>query len=456
VISSSIRAVADLSGARIAFGDPTARVRGVALERHEIGPRRLFVALDHAKAEVKEAFERGAVVLAGARPRRVSGPLLIAGDVLAALQRLAKHHLGRAPCLTIGVTGSVGKTTIKEMIARVLEPAFDVHKTSLNRNGQLGVPATVLLRPLCANAMVLEMGISMPKEMARLVEIVTPSIAVLSRLSPVHAANFPSFRALIREKKRLLEGRASARPELAIVHVDAMPLVAPLPTRAITYGLRSEADVFATDIAIDHRRAGDRPGATFLVHGIARRPFPIRLPLFGSAMIENALAALAVGHALGVRTRKMVDALESLVLDVPMRQAWHKRNGITIIDDTYNAAPASMIAALELLETAPIAGRRIAVLGDMLELGRGTREHHRALAPAVERATHHLFTIGPAMRHLHRAVRGVSAEHFDDLEALGRRLLCVARAGDAVLFKASRGIALERAVTAFEAARHVP
>jgi UDP-N-acetylmuramoyl-tripeptide--D-alanyl-D-alanine ligase len=449
-VNETLETIASVAGARMVAGEPRQRVRTIAVDPSEAKEGALFITFDPRSRDVKIAWSRGAIVFADGVPGRVGGPLLLARDVTSALQRLATAHLARAPCSTVGITGSVGKTTIKEMTAAVLGCMRAVHKTPLNRNGQLGVPMTVLDRPPGTEVLVLEMGISLPGEMSRLVSIAPPSIAVLARLSPVHSANFASFRGLVREKRRLLVGAKGAPPRCAVVHVESMPLVVPLPSRAITYGLSPGAEIFGSDLEL--RRDPDRPGAVFTVRGIAARPLRVRLPLFGRAMVEDALAALAVGSALGLAATDMIAALESLALDVPMRQAWRTAGGVTVIDDTYNAAPASMLAGLEVLREAFVPGCRIAVLGDMLELGKGSSELHRALREPVERSCDRLLTIGRKMRCLHEAagMAGLWTEHFDDLEQLATRLGRIVRPGDAVLFKASRGIRLERAVEMFE------
>ena len=175
----------------------------------------------------------------------------------------------------------------------------------------------------------------------------------------------------------------------------------------------------------------------------------MRLPFYGRAMAENAACALAVGQAFEVDPEAMISALAELRVDAPMRQEWHAAGGIRWINDAYNASPASMRAALELLELCPGTSRRIAVLGDMLELGPESEELHAGLAEPVETGAEMLFTFGSRARALAQASR-IPAEAFEDMEALIRRVLEVVQPGDLVLLKASRGMRLERVAEALE------
>lgn len=443
---------ASLARGRLVRGDPAAPVRGVSIDPDQVAAGALFVALEPRPALLARAVARGAHVLAAGPPmvpgrHRGAGGIILVPDPLPALQQLAARHLAANPVPVVGITGSVGKTTTKEMVAAVLGGSYAVHRTHLNQNGQTGVPLTVLRRAPDTEILVLEMGISRPGEMARLLEIASPTVGVLGRLSPVHGANFPSFSALVREKRRLLVGRRGRRPAAAVVHAASLVAVAPLAAPVVSFGIDAPAAVRAADIRLVHHQL---PAPVFRLLGLGR-PREVRLRQGGRAMVENALAALAVGAVLGIAPADMVAALEGLPLDLPMRQSVRTIAGVTIIDDAYNAAPASMFAALELLREVPAPGQRIAVIGDMLELGRGAAALHRALQLPVEAACDRLLAVGPLARELAK-IAAVPSETFADVARLGRRLAALVRPGDVVLFKASRGLHLERAVAILERA----
>jgi UDP-N-acetylmuramoyl-tripeptide--D-alanyl-D-alanine ligase len=446
--------VASLTGGRLLGGPVGFHVRGLSTDSRATAPGQLFVALPGERTDghafVGEAWRRGAAALVHRPPQRLEGPAVLVDDTLAALQRWARRDLELRPARVVGITGSVGKTSIKEMCGAVLAARYRVHRTRQNRNGQLGVPLTVLERPADTELLVVEMGISLPGEMERIVSIAPPEVAVLSRLSPVHRENFPSTEALIAEKRRLLLGAAGRAPRACVVHAGVLSAVQPLPSPVWTYGLAQGATLRGSDLQLQPCWVGARPAGRLLVHGLAEQPLCLRQPAFGSATAENALAALAVGLLFEVEAQSMLESLGRLEPDTPMRQEWHSAGGVTWINDAYNASPASMLAAFELLEHCPDANRRIAVLGDMLELGPESEKLHESLAEPLASAADLLFTFGPRSRALQRASR-VPAEGFEELGDLLGRLMEVVRPGDVVLIKASRGMRLERVAEALAA-----
>lgn len=437
--------IAALTGGRLIQGSADPWIKDLDVDPGSGG---LFICLDGSVAAIRAAWHRGAAVLAETFPARVSGPAIRVRNLVPALQRWAStsRRLLRATEL-VGITGSVGKTTIKEMTACALAASHPVHKTSGNRNGQIGVALTLIEAPAEARLAVLEMGISRPGEMAKLVAMAEPSIGVLGRLSPVHAANFRSFDALVAQKAKLLH--AAPHP---IVHAESLPLLRRPLRDAFTYGIEQKAELRADQLRVVRSRARPKQKARITGPGFSEE---LLLPLPGRAMVENALAAVAVALAAKTDPLRAIDALSSFEMTVPRRQAWHRRGGVLWIDDTYNAAPASVRAALELFQLAARSraaknpGRRIFVFGDMAELGRGASDHHRALAGAVEESCDQLFTLGNHAAALARAV-DIPAESFRDAERLTARFLRFVRPGDSILFKGSRAMKLERVVEALE------
>ncbi|HJX61255.1 MAG TPA: UDP-N-acetylmuramoyl-tripeptide--D-alanyl-D-alanine ligase [Dehalococcoidia bacterium] len=360
---------------------------------------------------------------------------------LAALQALAAYWRARHELKVIGITGSLGKTTCKELTAAVLTSAFAVLKSEANLNTEIGLPLTLLqLRPDHQRA-VLEMGMYGPGEIRLLCQIARPQMGVVTNVGPIHMERLGSLEAIALAKAELVE---SLPPEgTAFLNGDD-PLVAAMAhrtaARAMSFGSTQECDVRGSVLA-----SAGLGGVTYsLASGDESVDVATTLP--GRHNLHNVLAAAAVGLADGLPLRQVALALENA--DVPLRlRTVAGPNGSTIIDDTYNASPASMLAALDLLAELP--GRHLALLGDMLELGSYEEEAHRLVGRQAARGLHALYVVGQRGQLIGQAAQeaGQHEVHFlrsrEEAPAILRKAL---GRGDHLLVKASRALALETVV----------
>jgi UDP-N-acetylmuramoyl-tripeptide--D-alanyl-D-alanine ligase len=427
-----------------------AGVAGASIDTRSIEPGELFVPLagEHmdGHAFLAEAFRRGAAAalcdrahygeLAGREP----GPLIVVADVTAALQRLAHGYRERWSGLLIGVTGSAGKTTTKDLVALVLATAAPTLRTEGNLNNHWGVPLTLLrLRPE-HRAAVVEMAMSHRGEIAALATLAIPNEAVITNAGTAHLEGLGSLEAIAEEKASLA---VALRPqETAFVGADSPRLIAATASakcRIVRYGLAKDADVRPHRI----EALGER-GSRVEVEGFP----PLNLRLVGSHQIANALAALAVAREHKLDPAAAVQAIESYRPSGKRMEIRHAR-GATLIVDCYNANPDATRAALETLAEWPGHGRRIALLGDMLELGPRAAELHRDTGAAVRDAE--LWSVGAhAADYAAGAKRGVRTRVLSSIDEARAELGAALAPGVTVLLKASRGAALERVLEGLE------
>lgn len=427
-------------------------VTGVSADSRRVNPGELFVALSgdnfDAHAFVPQAFARGAAAALVSRPvTDAAGPLLVVDDTLRAFQELARFHRERFGLPVVALTGSNGKTSTKEMIAAVLEPLGPVHRTAGNLNNHVGVPLTLLGLEGGHRAAVIEMGMNHPGEIRRLAQLARPGTAVILNAGRAHLAGVGGREGVVAAKSEIAEGLTAA--DTLIFFGDDPALREKnqaRPCRQVTFGLGPNVDLQASDI-----EEQGLEGVSFDARGFGR--VSLRFP--GRHSVLNALAALAVARVVGVPAEAAVSALAALT-PVPGRLIVRRFPGLTVIDDTYNANPDSMRAALDILKETAHAGRRVAVLGEMLELGPATAALHREIGAAAA-FVDHLYAIGPSAGETAAAAvaAGLDARAVTvapDAESLIRAVRADLRDGDLVLVKGSRGMALERVVNALAAA----
>ena len=428
-------------------------MRGAAVDSRRVQPGNLFIALAGERTDGHEHL--AAAVAAGAAALLVSRPgaLPEAGDVslvrvanpLAALHALAGAWRSRFDPLTVGITGSIAKTSTKEAVAAVLATRLRTLKNEGNENNEIGLPLTVLRLAAADRALVLEMGMYVEGEIADLVRIARPHIGVVTAVQPVHLARIGSIEAIEAEKGRLVENLPPSGT--AVLNADD-PRVARMAertaARVLTYGFDPSADVRAEEI----ESIGSDGMGFELRTAIGRRPMTI--PLLGRHAVHNALAAAAVGIAAGLDLEAIAAGLAA-GSGAAHRGELIRLGDVTVFDDSYNAAPASMLAALDVL--AGLRGRRIAVLGEMLELGDESDAGHRRVGQAAGRIADLLIVVGDEAEGIadgaletglepERILRVTDGEAAHDV--LRPRLI----PGDVVLVKASRGIGLDRLVDA--------
>jgi UDP-N-acetylmuramoyl-tripeptide--D-alanyl-D-alanine ligase len=376
--------------------------------------------------------------------------LIAVQDPLRAFQDLAHTHRSRFDLPVIAVSGSSGKTTTKEMIGRVISERLDTLVTRGNLNNHIGVPQTLFRLTPRHQAAVIEMGISDIGEMARLCEIARPTHGVLTNIGPTHLATLGSLQNVARAKGELLD----ALPEdgTAILNADDRfytELRRRFRGRTISFGHAPWATVRALGCTMHGPTLSQ---VQVEVRGRAR-PFTISLHASGRHNVANALAATAAGIALGIGVRAIQAGL-CLYRPSAMRSEVRRWRGATVLNDCYNANPASMRAALQWMADVKGAGRTVAVLGDMLELGRQAEGVHREIGRELARAgTDYLLTTGALGAVIAAGAReaGMAENHVvtaDDPAALARRLRAVVRKGDVVLVKGSRGARMERILEA--------
>ncbi|MBI3679487.1 MAG: UDP-N-acetylmuramoyl-tripeptide--D-alanyl-D-alanine ligase [Acidobacteria bacterium] len=444
-------ALEEVSGA-LGLAAPATKktVSGWSVDSRTLEAGDLFIALRGPKhdghAFLAEAFTRGAaaaVVDHVPEGASASWTLLVAADTQRALESLgafARRRWGRD---LIGVTGSAGKTTTKDAIAAMLSVAMPVGKNEGNLNNHVGVPLSILRLEESSRAAVLEMGMNHGGEIAALARIAQPKIGVVTNVGYAHIENFDSIEAVAAAKRELIE----ALPEdgVAVLNADD-PRVAGFRQghrgRTITFGLSEDADVRGQEIC----HAPD--GARFRIGGVR-----MESSLDGRHGVLNLLAGLAVASVYGIRPDQLREAVRSVEPGL-MRGQRIQKNGILHWNDCYNSNPDAARAMVDLLADTP-AGRRIAVLGEMLELGRWSEPLHRDLGSYVARSGFHVLVgIRGAALYLVEAAKeaGLPADaayFFEDPVEAGRCVRELARAGDAILWKGSRGTRVELALERF-------
>jgi UDP-N-acetylmuramoyl-tripeptide--D-alanyl-D-alanine ligase len=452
-------AVGAMRGTLLQAGGGGGRFAGAAADSRAVKPGQLFFALPGEKVDGAEfaaqaaAAGAAAIVLSRARgvPAGVSAPVIAVDDPRRALGDLARAARAEFRGLVVGVTGSNGKTTTKELCAAALAPLGRVLRTPGNFNTDVGLPLTILSAAGDEAVWVLEMAMRARGEIALLAELARPAIGVITNVAAAHLETLGSIEEVARAKGELF---AAVGPSGGIA---VLPLGDPLiaeqarpvdPSRRITFGERG-ADVSVLDFVPN--------GATGAVVRFSVRGTPVvaRLPLGGAHNARNAAAALAVAAAAGVPPVEAARALEGVALP-PHRSAARIAGGRTILDDCYNANPGSMRAALTALAAAAGAGRRFAILGDMLELGAGAEAAHRALGQAAGSELSGLAAVGAFADLLVEAARAVGLSPARAIAATSPEAAAAAVAawsapGDWILVKASRGVRLERAVDGLQA-----
>jgi UDP-N-acetylmuramoyl-tripeptide--D-alanyl-D-alanine ligase len=425
---------------------------GVSIDSRTIRPRELFVAIRGPRFDghdfVAHAAARGAgaALVHQATEAPAELPLVRVEDTTRALGALAHHVREKTTASVVGITGSVGKTTTKDMTAALLETRGPVLRTAGNFNNEYGLPLTLLGLREEDTAAVLEMGMSAPGELRALSAIAEPDVAVITRVAPVHLEFFPSVDAIAEAKAEILEG---VRPGgIAVLNGDDPRLRRVgerWGKRVVWFGRDRRHDVSA------ERWRGTVFGMRFDLR-VDGATVDVALPLAGPHFVENFLAAAAVAHVLGVRAEVMAETAAGLAPGRHRGEVRRLDEGITLLDDSYNSSPHALEASVVALTLAP-ARRRVAVLGDMLELGATGPELHRESGRALAGRVDMVIGVGPLSKEIVAGAReaGVAEDalaHFDDAEAAAKAVGDLVRSGDAVLVKASRAVQLEAVVDA--------
>ncbi|MBB5825247.1 UDP-N-acetylmuramoyl-tripeptide--D-alanyl-D-alanine ligase [Micromonospora carbonacea] len=445
MIPLTLAEVAEAVGGRLVAADPAARVTGpVEFDSRKAGPGALFVAFPGEKVDGHDyaagAVAAGAVAVLGTR--EVPGvPMVLVGDALDAMGRLARAVVDRLPALTvIGLTGSSGKTTTKDLIAQLTARLGPTVAPPGSFNNELGHPWTALQADADTRFLVLEKGARGVGHVRYLCEVVPPRISVVLNVGVAHLGEFGSVENIALAKGELVESLPA--DGLAVLNADD-PLVdamaARTAARVVRYGEAAHADVRAVDVTLDGR---GRAAYTLVTpEGNAA----VRLGLTGRHQVSNSLAAAAVAREVGMPLGELAVALGELGLVSTRRMdVFERPDGVTVIDDSYNANPASTAVALRALAGMRGAGRAVAVLGYMAELGEYERQGHLEVGRlAAELGVDRLLVVGEPAAPIHEGATAVEdwggkSVLLTDQAAAVEVLRSELRAGDVVLVKGSR------------------
>jgi UDP-N-acetylmuramoyl-tripeptide--D-alanyl-D-alanine ligase len=461
VLALSAADVAQIAGGRVRSGDATTRFAVVGIDSRAVVPGQLFVAIAGDRHDghvfVADAFAKGATgaVVAAGRPAVLGDrPAVVieVPDTLRALQLMGRAVRRQSGARVVAITGSAGKTTTKEVTAAFLSLRYRTFRNRGNFNNHIGLPLSLLELGQAAEVpefAVLELGMSAPGEIRTLVELAEPEIRIWTNVAEAHLASFASIEGIADAKAEILEG-ARADDLLVANAADArvMSRAARFAGRTLTFAVDHPADVHARDV----RARGLHGMAAEVVTPAGR--IGLETPLVGTGNLANVLAALAVGVDAGVPLEAMATRAATLAPLAHRGEVRALAAGITLLDDVYNANPLAMEGALAVVAAAH-AGRRVAILGEMLELGPGSAALHARCGRAAARAgVALLITVGgPPARAL--GVAAVDAGlppaavlHCETSEEAAAAAPSLVRAGDLVLVKGSRGIGLERVVQA--------
>jgi UDP-N-acetylmuramoyl-tripeptide--D-alanyl-D-alanine ligase len=430
----------------VARGDLFLAIRGDRLDGH---------------AFVTEAAERGAAAALVARDWIAAAgspplPVIVVDDTVAALQRWARAHRLALPMSVVGITGSVGKTSTKEVVAAVLGQRFTTYRSPGNLNTEIGLPLSLLETGPRTDVAVLEMGGAYAfGELTLLASIAQPNIAVVTNVFPVHLERMGSIEAIAETKAELVD--AVPADGAAVLNGDdhrVRAMAARCRGRVVTYGLTPNSEVWASQVSTEALE-----GTSFWLH-LAGDRLHVRVPLVGGHAVQLALAALAVGHAMGMHVSEMLPGFDEPAIQVRLL-VQPGPHGSRLIDDTYNASTPSMLSALSLLADLRRGNRyrrAIAVLGDMRELGSLAEGEHRVVGRRAGEVADVVLTYGELARIIAEEAR--KARHVDgrapDVTSFGLdqrgelvdHLQELLREGDVVLLKGSRGLLMEEMVAA--------
>lgn len=421
---------------------------GANNDSRKLEPGQLFVALQGVRDGhdfIPTALERGA---AAVLCTHCDGeyPAIVVEDTRVALGDIARQERLRIGMKVVGITGSVGKSTTKEMVAAVLSAKYRVSKTPVNHNNDIGMPMAILGMPEDTQVAVLEMGMNHFREIAYLSNIGKPDVAVIVNIGTMHIEHLGSMEGILQAKLEIREGM-SADGKLILNGDDQL-----------LWNVHKQENISASYFGVNNTESQilgkdvqQREGILSFTVCAGDETIPVELGLEGEHYVSDALAAVAVGLQLGVEGGLISQSLKTF-RNMDGRQQITQINGYTIIKDYYNAGPESMAAALSVLGTKP--GRRIAVLGDMLELGSCSQAEHYKVGRIAAQNADAVFAYGHnSVRVIYGCMTGgmseTRARAFTDQERMAAVLKQIAKPGDVFLFKGSRGMHMEKVLELF-------
>jgi len=472
MVSFTLEEIKEITGGSVIQGNMHHSFKNISIDSRSLSPGDLFVALKGNNFDghdfVCEALSKGAFGAVLSKRELCNGEnlsdkkiyhkpcIILVKDTLAALQRISQYHRERSRVSLIGVTGSNGKTTSKEMIASILETKFSVLRNEGNYNNHIGVPLTLLRLEPSHDIAVLEMGMSRLGEIRRLCEIAQPSIGVLTNISGVHLQFLGSLERVKEAKGELVD--FIDQEGTVILNSDdpfIMDLKKRVKGRLLTYGIESYSDIRAKNI-----RDLGTDGLTFLLM-INDKEMKVRLPLIGNYNVYNALSAAAAGSVCGIEIENIKKGLESFK-GLPMRmELCHLDHDIRIINDSYNANPSSVKRAIETLSNISKSGHSFLAIGDMLELGDASMDAHKEIGRMIAgRSIDFLIVVGEMASFIGKEALLNRMEKQNvffckDADEAFNILDKNLRNGDILLVKGSRRMKMERIIEKLKKTREV-
>ena len=431
-----------------------AEAAGVVIDSRKAGENFIFVATKGERVDghqfIPDVFAKGALgVVCEKEPESLPGPCIVVEDSFEALKQIGEFYRQQLPVKVVGITGSVGKTSTKEFVAAVLSMKYKVHKTLGNYNNEVGVPLTVLSMPEDTEVAVLEMGINHFGEMHNLSRIARPDICIMTNIGQCHLEFLGSREGILKAKSEMFDFMKEDGSVCINGDDDMLASIKEVKgKKPVTFGLSEQCRVYAADI-----KGKGLFGSEAVIHGNGES-FAVQIPLPGEHMVYNALAAAAAGQLLGLTPEEIRDGIAA-VESVSGRSHIVKLPDKVLIDDCYNANPVSMEAAIDLLLQAD--GRRVAVMGDMFELGEQEKEMHARVGKyAADKGVECIICAGKLARCIYEGAREAAGErkdgpaaeifYFEDRESLLEGINQILKPGDTILIKASHGMGFEQVV----------
>lgn len=432
------------------------QITGVSIDSRTVQKGDLFIPFRGEQVNghrfVESAIEQGAAASLWLKDEPnppTDLPLLFVEDSEVALQEMARAYRDELSCKVIGITGSNGKTSTKDLVASVLSPYFNVKKTEGNFNNELGMPLTLLSLERDTDIAVLEMGMSGFGEISFLSKLAKPDFAVITNIGEAHMQDLGSRKGIAQAKFEIIDG---LKEDGKLFFDGDEPLLAPFVDEAEVGYAFSFGDERTNDLHIDALQTTDA-GSAFNVDGLVRGTFTI--PVYGAHQVKNTLAAIGIAHHLGLTNEKIAKALATASLTAMRMQPVVGTNGALFINDAYNAAPTSVNAALQFMKETTLRQDKWVVLGDMLELGDEERAYHEQLSePLLAMGAQGILLYGPRMKWLYDQLQTAETDATliwseDDYAPLQEVLTKQTGPSSVVLLKGSRGMALENVLQAF-------
>lgn len=417
-------------------------ITSVERDSRQIKQGSLFLAIKGERVDghsyINKCFENGAVcAVCEKAPENASKPCILVNSTLEAVKKIAKAYRSKFDIPVVGVSGSVGKTSTKEMLYAVLSQKYKTHKTQGNLNNELGVPLTLLSMPEDTQAAVIEMGISDFGEMTRLSDMVRPTICVITIIGCCHLENLGDRNGVLKAKTEMFKHASENADYILNGDDDKLNTITQANgKKPIFFGISNNNDYYAENIQ------NNGEGGISCTLCFNNTKLDVAIPAIGSYMVSNALAAVAAGKLLGLSDEQLVNGVKSYKT-VGSRANLINTGKIRIIDDCYNANPTSVKASIDTL--ANFSGRKVAILGDMKELGADELKlHYETGEYAKFKGINVVIAVGPLAQEL---AKGADGEWFESVEQVRSAIPALINEGDTVLVKASHSMQFENIVS---------